>query len=398
MKKILFVLPHMICGGVEKALLALIHELPKDEYEISVRVVKSEGDFVSLMPDYVDYGELPLENRVRDGLMLGGIKASLKYYAGKMQLFNLMKVSMKILQKDSLATLVCDFDAITEITDVYDVAVCFHIHMPFIVRYVAEKVKATIKCAWIHNDFSMSGFNVKQIQRSLDCYDHYFAVSEQLLEEFVNIFPEYKEKSSIAHNIVSEAYIRSSLSELEVKEYSKDSVNLLTIGRLDKQKGYDLAVKACSILKQKGYKFNWYVLGNGGEEANIIRMIEAHGVQDCFHLLGIRINPYPYIDQCDIYVQPSKHEGYGIAVAEARMLNKPIVCTDFTGARDQIIDGQTGSIVGFEPEEIAATIEKLIVNKDIDRNYSKNLSHSKKKCGDELQQIVQYFSISDADK
>lgn len=391
MKKILFVLPHMICGGVEKALLALIHELPKDEYEISVRVVKSEGDFVPLIPEYVDYGELPLENKVRDGLMLGGIKASLKHYATKVQIINLAKVIMKILKKDPLATLACNFNTIKPLEDTYDIAVCFHIHMPFIVRYVAEKVKANIKCAWIHNDFAMSGFNVKQIQDSLDYYNHYFAVSEQLLDEFLTIFPEYKEHSSVAHNIVSEAYIRSNLTETAVREYIRGSIKLLTIGRLDKQKGYDLAVEACSILKKKGYKFNWYVLGSGVEENNILNMIKEYGVQECFHLLGIRINPYPYIDQCDIYVQPSKHEGYGIAVAEARMLNKPIVCTDFTGARDQIIDGQTGSIVGFDAEEIALAIENLIVNKEKQRTYSFNLADSNKSCIDKLQRIIAYF-------
>lgn len=391
MKKILILLPHMICGGVEKALLALIHELPKDEYAISVRVVKSEGDFVSLIPEYVDYGEIPLGNRVREGLMLGGIKSSLKHYAEKVQLINLAKVTMKILKKDPLATLICGFNTVEELEEIYDVAICFHIHMPFIVRYVAEKVKANIKCAWIHNDFAMSGFNVKQIRNSLDCYNHYFTVSEQLLDEFISIFPEYKEKSSVAHNIVSEAYIRSSLTETDVREYSRDSINLLTIGRLDKQKGYDLAVEACSILKKKGHQFNWYVLGNGVEESNIINMIKEYGVQECFHLLGIRINPYPYIDQCDIYVQPSKHEGYGIAVAEARMLNKPIVCTDFTGARDQIITGQTGSIVGFEAEEIAASIEYLFEHKEVRVRFSNNLSNSKKSCEEELEQIVRYF-------
>lgn len=390
-KKILFVLPHMICGGVEKALLALIHELPKDEYAISVRVVKSEGDFVSLMPDYVDYGELPLEKRVRDGLMLGGIKASLKHYAEKIQFVNFAKVAIKILKKDPLATLTCDFATIEKLEETYDVAVCFHIHMPFVVRYVAEKVKANIKCAWIHNDFAMSGFNVKQIQNSLDGYDHYFAVSEQLLDEFINIFPEYKDKSSVAHNIVSETYIRSGLTETAVNEYSNDSINLLTIGRLDKQKGYDLAVEACSILKKRGYQFNWYVLGNGVEEDNIKNMIKEYGVQECFHLLGIRINPYPYIDQCDIYVQPSKHEGYGIAVAEARMLNKPIVCTDFTGARDQIINGETGSIVGFQAAEIADSIEYLFAHKEVQTMFSRNLSNSKKNCEKELEQIVRYF-------
>lgn len=391
MKKILFVLPHMICGGVEKALLALIHELPKDEYSVSVRVVKSEGDFVSLVPDYVDYGEVPLEKRVREGLMLGGIKASLKHYAEKRQFVNLAKVGIKIIKKDPLATLICDFDTVEKLEETYDVAVCFHIHMPFIVRYVAEKVNANVKCAWIHNDFAMSGFNVKQIQNSLDGYDHYFAVSEQLLDEFVSIFPDYKGKSSIAHNIVSEPYIRSNLTDTSVKEYSNDSINLLTIGRLDKQKGYDLAVEACSILKKRGHQFNWYVLGNGVEESNIKKMIEEYGVQECFHLLGIRINPYPYIDQCDIYVQPSKHEGYGIAVAEARMLNKAIVCTDFTGARDQIVTGQTGSIVDFQAKEIAQAIEDLILHIEKRELYSDALAKSNKSCTDELNTIIAYF-------
>lgn len=392
MKKIIFVLPHMICGGVEKALVSLIHELPKDEYSISVRVVKSEGDFVSLIPEYIDYGEIPLEKSVREGLMFGGIKASLKYYAERVQVVNFAKVAIKVLKKDPLATLICDFDTIKKLEETYDVAVCFHIHMPFIVRYVAEKVKANIKCAWIHNDFAMSGFNVKQIQNSLDCYDHYFAVSEQLLDEFISIFPEYKEKSSIAHNIVSEAYIRSSLTKMPVNEYNNNSINLLTIGRLDKQKGYDLAVEACSMLKRRGYKFNWYVLGNGVEEDNIKKMIKEYGVQECFHLLGIRINPYPYIDQCDIYVQPSKHEGYGIAVAEARILNKPIVCTDFTGARDQMVNGQTGTITGFQAEEIATAIENLIMNGDKRNAYSRNLASSNKSCENELQQITKYFA------
>lgn len=391
MKKILFVLPHMICGGVEKALLALIHELPKNEYNISVRVVKSEGDFVPLVPDYISYGELPLSEKIRDELMLGGIRASLQHYVKTFRIFDLAKVTYNVLRRDPLATLTCNFDSILDLQDEYDIAICFHIHMPFIVRYVAEKVQADVKCAWIHNDFVMSGFDVKKIQASLDKYDHYFAVSEQLLGEFVSIFPEYKSKSSIAHNIVSESYIRSSITGEQVEEYSKDTVNLLTIGRLDKQKGYDLAIKACAELKARSHKFSWYVLGNGIEEQNIRKMIEEYDVEGYFHLLGIRINPYPYINGCDIYVQPSKHEGYGIAVAEARMLNKPIVCTDFTGARDQIVDGKTGIIVRFDSNDIADAIEALILNSDKRDEFCKNLSISDKRCDSELLSIVEYW-------
>lgn len=393
MKKILFVLPHMICGGVEKALLALLHELPRNEFNISVRVVKSEGDFVSLIPEFVDYGELPLPEKIRDDLMLGGIKASIRHYATTMQLTKLLQIGYKVTRKDPLATLTCDFESLEELQEKYDVAICFHIHMPFIVRYVAEKVRADVKCAWIHNDFVMSGFDVKKIESYLNKYDHYFAVSEQLMTEFITIFPRYAEKTTVAHNIVSESYIRSNLVSEKVDEYENNTINLLTIGRLDKQKGYDLAIKACKILKKKGIHFNWYVLGDGPEECNIKKQIQREGVAENFHLLGTRVNPYPYINDCDIYVQPSKHEGYGIALAEARMLNKAIVCTDFTGARDQIISGKTGTIVTMDEKEIANAINELIFDVNKRKNYIEALSKCKKESANELHSIIKYFTI-----
>lgn len=393
MKKILFVLPHMICGGVEKALLALLYELPRNEYRISVRVVKSEGDFVGLVPEFVDYGELPLPEKIRNDLMLGGIKASIKHDITTLQIIKLLQIGYKVIRKDPLATLTCNFESLEEIQEKYDIAICFHIHMPFIVRYVAEKVRADLKFAWIHNDFAMSGFNVKKIEKYLNKYDHYFAVSEQLMTEYVNIFPQYAKKTTVAHNIVSESYIRSNLKSKRVQEYESDTINLLTIGRLDKQKGYDLAIKACKILKEKGIKFNWYVLGNGPEERNIRKMIRHEGIDNFFHLLGIRVNPYPYISNCDIYVQPSKHEGYGIALAEARILDKPIVCTDFTGARDQIVSGKTGTIVAMDAKEIANAIMDLISSESNREKYIKSLSECKKENIDELYSIIKYFML-----
>ena len=50
MKKIVFVLPHMLCGGVEKALLSLINEMPEDKYQISIILAEMEGDFLNQIP------------------------------------------------------------------------------------------------------------------------------------------------------------------------------------------------------------------------------------------------------------------------------------------------------------------------------------------------------------
>ena len=76
---------------------------------------------------------------------------------------------------------------------------------------------------------------------------------------------------------------------------------------------------------------------------------------------------------CDIYFQPSRHEGYGIAVAEARAFAKPIVVTDFAGAREQLIDGETGIISKCEVEALYHSLKHLLNNPELMKYLSQNL-------------------------
>lgn len=376
MKKVLFVLPHMLCGGVEKALLSLINEMPKKEVEITILMVKAEGEFIKLIPPHVTSGEVPLPEYCREELMFGGIKASARHYLQKGQIVKFIKLIQNILRKDPLATLMCDFSELKNIEGVYDTAICFHMHMPFIVRYVAEKVDSKKKIAWIHNDFENSGYNIKPLENYLNYYQHFFAVSEQLRDEFGSIFPEYKKITSVAHNIISEQYIQTCADEYMPEEFDPNytGIKILSIGRLDKQKGFDTAICVAKKLRESDIDFKWYILGNGVEEKSLKKSIKKNNLVDCFILLGIRTNPYPYLKNCDLYVQPSRHEGYGIAVAEARVLHKAIICTDFAGAREQIESGTTGLVVPFDINELFNAILLLIRNPNIRQRFERNLS------------------------
>ena len=80
----------------------------------------------------------------------------------------------------------------------------------------------------------------------------------------------------------------------------------MTIGRLDHQKGYDIGLEACRMLKERGIKFTWYVLGKGSLYDEIMQTIKAYHLEEEFVLLGITANPYPIIEQCDIYVSNVK--------------------------------------------------------------------------------------------
>ena len=62
---------------------------------------------------------------------------------------------------------------------------------------------------------------------------------------------------------------------------------------------------------------------------------------------------------CDIYVQPSRHEGFCITLAEALCFGQPIVATDFTGAAEQLKHRINSRVVGMDAEELAVGIENL---------------------------------------
>ena len=158
--------------------------------------------------------------------------------------------------------------------------------------------------------------------------------------------------------------------------YDFKGFRLLTIGRLCDQKGWDIAIDACYALKQEGYDIRWYWVGWGAQDMERARMqIEARGVSNDFKLLGLRTNPFPFLKACDIYVQPSRFEGYCLTVAEARAFNRPIVCTDFAGASEQVKNGCTGIIVpAATVDAVCNGVRQLLDSEKMRESFTKALS------------------------
>ena len=134
----------------------------------------------------------------------------------------------------------------------------------------------------------------------------------------------------------------------------------LSVGRLEKVKGFDLAVKAAHILKRDGLIFNWYIIGDGVEKKELEKLIKKESVEDCFFLLGRKENVFPFMKQCDLYIQPSIFEGYSTTILEARVLKKIIIASDIPSNREQIHDGFNGFLTQCQPDKIADIIKKVI--------------------------------------
>jgi len=88
-------------------------------------------------------------------------------------------------------------------------------------------------------------------------------------------------------------------------------------------------------------------------------VVNELGLSEYVVFLGIKTNPYGYMRDCDIYMQPSHHEGFCITLAEALCFGNPIVATDFTGAKEQLKDRTNSLVVGMNPNDIAVGLEKI---------------------------------------
>jgi glycosyltransferase involved in cell wall biosynthesis len=394
MKKILFVLEHMLCGGVERALLNILEYMNPSDYEITIQVISYEGEFIEKIPTWVRTEKLPVSEEVEYDVMVSQhLSASIKHYLERHEFIKVGKMlSRRYFAKDPFAYISNTGIEKEKTSKMYDIAICFHIHQPFLIRYVAENVKAALKYAWIHNDFKTTNFKVNMYKKWLIKYDKIFAVSEQIINEFCLILPKLAERTELFPNIINKPLVIESSMEFYPEEYDGNSIILLSIGRLTEQKGFDIAIEVASLLREMGINFIWYIIGDGEKKEELQSMVFDKHLSEFVYLLGNKSNPYPYIKNCDIYIQPSRHEGYGIAVAEARILQKPIIVTDFAGAREQIVNQQTGVIVPCDTKEIFNAIVDLVKSEDKRELFSSNLGNASNNIDSKsLKSIEKYF-------
>ena len=207
---------------------------------------------------------------------------------------------------------------------------------------------------------------------------------------------QFTDKIRCVYDIVSPEMVRKMASEpvAELEDCPSGRIVLTTVARMAYLKNYPLAVKTAALLRQRGLDFIWFFVGDGSKLGQIRRMIHESHLNDCVLALGLRLNPYPYIKACDIYVQTSLHEGFGLTIAEAKMLCKPIVSTNFEVVYNQLEDGVNGLIAKMTPESLADAICTLANDSGMRTRYSSVLKGSvDNNASTELKKIEEMFQI-----
>ena len=391
MKNLLFVINTLGYGGAERAMLDLFDVLEPEKYEISLFVLTGQGELSHALPEYVhllnqnykDVSVLTKEGRKR--LMRSVLKAGigkglfLRRFSYLLKNIRNMCKKEKILPDKLCWRLLADGAPV--INKEYDLAVAYL--EGGATYYVAEHVKAKKKAAFVHIDYGKAGYTR---ELDLDCYskfDHIFTVSDEVKEHFLEVYPEYEKNVTVFHNLVNQERIRRMADQGKGFEDDFQGYRILTIGRLTRQKRFDIAIQAMLLLKEKcSTPVRWYVLGEGDLRNRLEQQIQEAGLENDFILLGVKENPFPYYKNCDFYVHATGYEGKSIAIQEAQTLGKPILATDCSGNREQINNGADGCLCQLTPEAVSEQLFWMIQHPEECRSYGeeakkKELYHTK---------------------
>ena len=384
-RKLLITACSLEIGGIERSLVGLLDALDYDKYDVDVLLFSRKGELLgqadprcTVLAESAALATLlkPVRQVIREGHFLLALA----------RIFAKRQVTRRFPRQDdpkwedgiTFATLQAYWDAsirfLPPLRKSYDAAISFM--WPH--HYVAYKVRAKKKLAWIHTDHTIAIVDEAKDAAVWSRFDGFCAVSDGVGETFLKVYPQFRGKVTTVENALSAAFVRRSAEAFEPEDMPAEPgvFRLLSVGRMSYPKAFDRAARVCRRLKDRGVRFRWYIVGYGTLEEELRALVREMDVEDCCILLGKKTNPYPYMLHCELSLQPSRYEGKAVTVREAQMLAKPVLITDFQTARSQVRDGFDAVIAPQDETLLADAIEALLADPAARRRLSENAAQT----------------------
>lgn len=341
MIKILFFIDELTGGGAEKVLRTLVNNMDQEQFKITVHTLNAADPTGYLVPG-IRYRAI---NRCRSAW-------GKKLFSCWVRLCAELKWLYPLYIKDD-----------------YDIEVAYLECGPtkFIAGSTNKKAK---KIAWVHCDLAKKegmAAQADKLKQYYDAYDKVVCVSQNVKDSFALMFGNEPE-AVVLHNVNDEEEIFAKASAFSVPK--AQGMNLVAIGRLAWQKGFDRLLEACAMLKQDGNPFHLRILGEGPVRPDLERLIVQNQLEDCVQLLGFQENPYPYIKAADLVVCSSRYEGLSTVITEALILGKPVVTSNCTGMRELLGESQFGLITEDSVQGIYLGMKQMLDDPALHAQYA----------------------------
>lgn len=324
-EKILLLIPSLAGGGAERFFCMLLEHLDRRRFELHVALFSLHGEYVSDVPSDV-------------------IIHDLKCSRGRYAAVRLVRLIWQLRPRAVLSTLPpCNL--------------VLTLSRPFLPRQTRVLVRESLPPSTI---LPSRGF---RLWRALYRYfygraDKIICLCDTMAEEIATRFKIPRDKLVRIYNPVDSQRVQR-LGEAAANPYSGTGPHLVAVGRLDRQKGFDLLLSAMPAVREAVPGVTLAILGQGPLKDVLAEQARSLGLTDSVQFLGFQKNPWLFVRYADLFVLPSRYEGLPNALLEAMALGKSIVAADCPGAIAEI-HAFNPAMVLVPPEDPEALARAII--------------------------------------
>lgn len=355
MGKVLIIQRDLGGGGAEKVLIDILNHFDYSNYQVTLLLIYQTGVYLEdINPNVI-------------------VKS----------IYNPNKYKVKILQSIYCRVKNFLYEKYPKWVYKYFIDKQYDIEIAFLegesTKFLSKSTNAkSKKIAWIHTD--IMSFEEKRRIREKSYYkniDRVVCVSQECKQKWKLAYPEYIGKAKVIYNLIDVEKIREKAKE-RIENLAKAPI-VIGVGRLVEEKRFDLLIRAHKALIDEGIGHKLYILGEGNERENLLKLCKELNVQMTVHLKGFIKNPYPYIQRADVFVLPSDIEGFSLVVCEAISLGKAIVATKCTGPNELLENGTYGKLVDCGNYDALKDAIKTILENVSSKKYYEQQSVKKSK-------------------
>lgn len=378
-KNILFVVDNLVMGGITKVITNLLVNLDPEKYNIDLLVLHYYEDMNVKIPEYV--------NIIEGNKFFSSVDVSIKRIMKEKNVSEFFKKLSLVISLKSGRIRNKIVEARKNIlTKKYDTEIAFSDGFSHI--FVANGDTPN-KIAWMHTDISVQNDSKRYynlVKESLKKMNMSVCVSDRVREVYKSYYDLDDDKIQTIHNIIDVDEIKNKGNEKIDIEFSKDVINLISVGRLESQKNYERFINVHKKLIDDGYKINSYLIGDGLEKEKLENTIKEQKIEDTFFMLGRKDNPFPYVKKADLFILSSILEGLPTVLYESIILGVPCVSTEVAGARE-ILKDKYGLITKNDDEALYCGIKKVLDDKKLLDTYKSEVSMYKSENSDIIRKV-----------
>ena len=359
-KKIIFVTKALWIGGIETALVNLLNHLDYEKYEVTCLILQDDRTMAHHLPKACRLIVADREKKIsfRNPYRYAGLFHLTEASSNPSFLHQLLMFTVPAIRWIE-NRLYIRYIRREMAEERYNTAI---IYSDVAAETTVRGVKADKYLMFYHHGAMRKVYHDEIGYRKSE---KIIAVSRNVEMELRKFRPAYADKMMTIHNLTDPEDIRRKSEAFIPDGYEASKFNIVSCGRICREKGMDLAVEACARLVEMGHdNIHWWIVGGGPEEEILRERIQELKLERYVTMTGMQRNPYPYMKLADLYVQPSRVDGYPMTVLESLILGIPVIATETDGAKEMIREGVYGSLCSCEAQKLVGTIAEMIGSKN----------------------------------